>query len=266
MIFCRYNVGPHMLKETKPYSPSHYFTAWIVHIFTGSAAFIGLWSLLKIHQHQYTQALWLMAITVVIDAIDGTFARLVHVKSVLPKIDGALLDNIVDYLNYVITPCFFLLVKPDMLPGRYALLITVAITLTSAYQFCQADAKTPDHFFKGFPCYWNITVFYMYIFNTSMEANAIILSLFSILIFVPIKYVYPSRLDYLTKSRYLKQLMHSFSLIYGISSALILWHYPTIDPIWLGLSFGYIMMYLFLSFYRTYSPMILAKISVNRHS
>ena len=254
-----------MFKEKYTYRPTQYFTAWIVHLFTGSAAFIGLWSLLKIHEHQYTQALWLMAITVVIDAIDGTFARLVHVKSVLPKIDGTLLDNMVDYLNYVITPCFFLLVKPDMLPANYSLWIVFAITLTSAYQFCQADAKTPDHFFKGFPCYWNITVFYMYIFNTSMQTNALILAFFSLLIFVPIKYVYPSRLDYLTQSKQLKRLMHSFSAIYGVSSTLILWQYPTINSLWLVLSFGYIVLYLILSIYRTYSPMILAKISVHRH-
>ncbi len=52
-------------------------------------------------------ALWLMAITVFIDAVDGSLARAVHIKSVLPQIDGALLDNIVDYLNYVVTPSFF---------------------------------------------------------------------------------------------------------------------------------------------------------------
>ena len=99
-----------MQNEKHTYRPAQYFSAWIVHIFTGSGAFIGLWSLFKIHEHEYVFALWLMANTVVIDAIDGTFARLVHVKSVLPKIDGTLLDNIVDFLNYVIAPCFFLLV------------------------------------------------------------------------------------------------------------------------------------------------------------
>lgn len=254
-----------MQNKKQTYRPVQYIAAWIVHIFTGSAAFIGLWSLLKIHEHEYIFALWLMAITVVIDAIDGTCARLVHVKSVLPKIDGTLLDNIVDYLNYVITPSFFLLVKPDMLPPNIALFIVLAMTMTSAYQFCQADAKTPDHFFKGFPCYWNITVFYMFIFNSSMVLNAWILSLLCLLIFVPIKYVYPSRLDYLTESKSLKRIMHTFSMIYGISSTLILWEYPSIDTLWLVLSFGYIIMYLMVSFYRTYSPMILAKIAVHRH-
>jgi len=253
------------MSENKLYfSPMRHFSAWMVHLFTASGAFIGLWSLVKINEHQFTTALWLMGITIVIDAVDGAFARLVRVKSVLPNMDGALLDNVVDYLNYVITPCFFLLVKSDMLPSSWALLITLAITITSAYQFSQTDAKTPDHFFKGFPCYWNIVVFYMYIFNTSSQLNMVLLLTLCVLIFVPIKYVYPSRLDYLTESLQLKILMHCCSLTFGVSSALALWHYPYIHPIWLALSFGYVIMYLTLSVYRTCSPMIIAKINAKR--
>lgn len=253
-----------MTKRMLGYHPAHYLVAWAVHAFTASAACFGLLTLAKIYQHDYVQALWFMAVTVVIDAVDGTLARLVRVKTVLPNIDGALLDNIVDYLNYVITPCFFLFVKPDMLAADIKLLIIVAITIASSYQFCQSDAKTPDHFFKGFPCYWNIAVFYMFIFNTAMSTNAIILTLLCILIFVPIKYVYPSRLDYLTQSKTLKTMMHSFSLIYGISSALILWNYPEINPVNLAVSLGYVIMYLALSVYRTYSPMIISRMSAHK--
>ena len=246
------------------YHPLHYVAAWSVHAFTASAACIGVFSLVKIYQHDYIFALWLMLITVVIDAIDGSFARLVHIKKILPKIDGALLDNIVDYLNYVITPCFFLLVKPDMLPEKYSIFLIAAVTITSAYQFCQADAKTPDHFFKGFPCYWNITIFYMFIFNTSATTNAIILTVLSILIFVPVKYVYPSRLDYLTESKILKILMHFCSIIYTISSIVLLINYPNTNKIFLSLSLAYVAMYLFLSFYRTYYPLIKAKITSHK--
>lgn len=244
------------MTNSKPgYHPAHYLIAWTVHAFTASAAFFGLLTLVRIYQHDYLQALWFMAITVVIDAVDGSFARLVRVKSVLPGIDGALLDNIVDYLNYVITPCFFLFVKQDMLPDAVALLVIFAIIIASSYQFCQADAKTEDHFFKGFPCYWNIAVFYMFIFNTSMYINSLILAALCVMVFVPIKYVYPSRLDYLTNSRSLKLLMHFFSLVFGISLACILWSYPQVNHVCLALSIGYVIMYVCLSAYRTYSPL-----------
>lgn len=249
-----------------PYRPKQYIMAWLVHIFTASAAFFGIWALVKIQQHAYTDALWLIGITVFIDAIDGSFARKCHVKSVLPNLDGTLLDNIVDYLNYVIVPCVFLITKPEMLPPPFALLIVFLISVTSAYQFCQLDAKTPDHFFKGFPCYWNIVLFYMFIFTTSATANAVLLLALCALIFVPIKYVYPSRLDYLTQSFKLKLLMHTCSILYGISSALLLWHYPIIEPVFLSVSCGYIVLYLMLSFYRTYSPLITAKMDCKHPS
>jgi phosphatidylcholine synthase len=243
-------------------SCARYLAAYGVHLFTASGACIAIFTLERIYQQDYIVALWLMIITVFIDAVDGSLARLVSVKTITPKIDGALLDNIVDYLNYVVTPCFFLIVNNQMLPPGCALWLISLIVLTSSYQFCQDDAKTPDHFFKGFPCYWNIAVFYMYIFNTTPFLNALLLGLFCILIFVPVKYVYPSRLDYLTESKLLKILMHCCSAIYGISSMGLLVIYPNTNQALLVLSLGYIVMYLFLSFYRTYYPMIKAKMHI----
>ena len=97
-----------------------------------------------------------------------------------------------------------------------------------------------------------------------MTSNAWLLAILCVLIFVPIKYVYPSRLDYLTKSKQLKNLMHCCSLIYGVSTAILLLHYPKNDTFWLSISLGYVGLYLVLSMYRTYSPMIMAKISAAR--
>ena len=238
-----------------PVSLKQYIAAWSVHALTASTSIVGLLTLYHITQHQYVIAFWLMAIAIVIDGIDGTLARLVRVKEVLPKIDGALLDNIVDYLNYVITPCFFLITNATMLPDSIQWWIVSAIAMCSAYQFTQQDAKTPDHFFKGFPCYWNIVVFYMYLFQTSQATNVFILALLCILIFVPIKYVYPSRLDYLTNSKPLKLVMHLCSIAYGISSALLLYQFPEQNLFYVSLSLGYVLLYLLLSLYRTYYPL-----------
>ncbi len=248
------------------YSLLRHIAAWAVHLFTASAAFIGVMTIALIFQKDYINAFWLMGLAVVIDAIDGSLARLARVKTVLPSIDGTLLDNMMDYLNYVITPCVFLYVKPDMLPSGWTLAIIAVVTLTSAYQFTQADAKTPDHFFKGFPSYWNFAVFYMFILNTGMWTNLFILSLLSIMVFIPIKYVYPSRLDYLTDSAKLKVVFHCCSIIYAISSLFILFEYPTVSTLWLALSMAYIILYLSLSIYRTYFPMIKNKIIMRRQN
>lgn len=254
-----------MQTANNPFSYPQRLAAWTVHLFTALAAVVGFLTLVKVYHHEYMHALWLMALAIFIDAIDGTFARLVSIKSVLPSIDGALLDNMVDYLNYVITPMFFIYIKPDMLPVTYALIIVSIVILTSAYQFCQSDAKTPDHFFKGFPCYWNIALFYFFLFETSAATNAWILMVLSILVFVPIKYVYPSRLKYLTDSKNLRLLMHAYSFLYGLSVAILLWQYPNTSVFWLAVSLSYAVVYLYLSIYRTYYPMIKSKIKAKRN-
>lgn len=254
-----------MQTVTTSFSLVQRFAAWTVHLFTALAAVVGFLTLVQVYNHEYMHALWLIALAILIDAIDGTFARKVNIKLVLPKIDGALLDNMVDYLNYVITPMFFIYIKPGMLPDHLKLVVVSIVILTSAYQFCQSDAKTADHFFKGFPCYWNIALFYLFIFEASPITNTGILLVLSALIFVPIKYVYPSRLKYLTDSKELKILMHIYSFFFGLSLAVLLWQYPNTSIFWLAVSLSYAVVYLYLSVYRTYYPMIKSKIKAKRN-
>jgi phosphatidylcholine synthase len=35
--------------------------------------------------------------------------------------------------------------------------------VASAYGFCRVEAKTDDHYFLGFPSYWNVVAFYLYL-------------------------------------------------------------------------------------------------------
>lgn len=227
-------------------------SAWMVHVFTATAAVMGLMALMHIHQHHYLQAMWWMAAAVIVDALDGTLARKLHVKTIIPHLDGALLDNLVDFLTYVMVPCFFLYIHPDLLPQNTAIWSLSAVIIASAYQFCQIDAKTSDHFFKGFPCYWNIILFYMLILHTPAWLNQILLFCLSILVFVPIKYVYLSRIDFLNRWRFLKIAMHGLSILYGLSYVLILLSYPESNQLGLNISIYYAIFYAALSFYCTY--------------
>src|SRR5207253_224773 len=136
------------------------------------------------------------AYTVAVDSIDGTLARALEVKRVLPIVDGTRLDDIVDYFTYVIVPALFLL-HADLLPAGAAVPVALCPVLASAVGFSRIDAKTPDHFFTGFPSYWNIVAFYLWGLGWPRLANAAVVVAFSIAVFVPIRYVYPSR----TRSR-----------------------------------------------------------------
>lgn len=238
-----------------PYTLVQKTAAWLVHALTASTAVVGLLTLYAIYQGEYITALWWMGLAIFIDAIDGTFARLCHVKSVCPRIDGAMLDNIVDFVNYVITPCFLFLLDKPLLPDGWRLWIVAAIALASSYQFTQSDAKTADHFFKGFPSYWNIVAFYLILFATSPVINACILLTCVVLVFVPIKYVYPSRLDYLTSLPWLRKMMLLASLTYGVVSVALLWTYPEKHSALLLYTLAYIVFYLGFSLYRTFIPL-----------
>ena len=166
--------------------------AWLVHFYTALGAIVGFFSILVIEQGSFREAFFLMALTVVIDATDGTLARAARVKELIPWFDGNLLDEIVDYLNFVIAPCFFL-VHADLLPPQDSLWLAALPLLASAYGFCRTDAKTTDNFFLGFPSYWNIVVFYLYVLQAPLWINAFLIIALSILVFVPIKFIYPSR-------------------------------------------------------------------------
>jgi len=227
---------------------------WLVHAFTASGAYVGLLALLAIHQNKLLLAFWLMGGTILIDAVDGVFARLIKIKIAVPQIDGALLDNIVDFFTYTIIPAFFLLAVP-IVPVEWCFICVIAITLSSAYQFTQKDAKTSDHFFKGFPSYWNIAVFYLFFWQMNPWANFGIITGLAVLSFVPIKYVYPSRLDYLTHSRFLRLAMLVATIIWGAATAGLLGVYPQTNPVLVFLSMGYLILYVVISLYRTWVPL-----------
>ncbi|RDI44600.1 Phosphatidylcholine synthase [Aquicella lusitana] len=227
---------------------------WLVHAFTASGACVGLLSLLAIYERNLLLALWLMGAAIAIDAVDGMFARMIRIKEVVPEVDGALLDNIVDFVNYTIVPCFFLLVT-NLLPEYWRILCVMVITFSSAYQFTQVDAKTSDHFFKGFPSYWNIAVFYLFFWQMSPATNMTILLSLALLSFVPIKYVYPSRLDYLTDNKYLRFGMIVMTTLWGIATSGLLWLYPQSNHLLVAISVGYMLLYIGISLYRTWIPL-----------
>lgn len=167
--------------------------AWSVHFYTAVGAVLGFLALEAIARDQYALAFFWMAIAAFIDSTDGSLARHFRVRQVIPTFDGARLDDIVDYLNYVVVPVVLAYdsgLVPATTVGR---LVCAAPLLASGYGFCQVDAKTEDHFFKGFPSYWNVVVFYQYVLGTPVWFNVATLLVFSVLVFVPIRYLYPSR-------------------------------------------------------------------------
>ncbi len=216
--------------------------AWAVHAYTASGAVVGFLALRATFLGRARDAFLWMLVAVLIDATDGTLARAVEIKRVLPWFDGAKLDDIVDYFTFVIVPVVFLY-QLHLLPVSGTLFFVALPLLASAYGFCQAAAKTPDFFFTGFPSYWNIVAFYLHAGQTPLWLNGALICILSLFVFIPIRYIYPTRT---VPFRRLTNLLGG--LWVGVLLVL-LWQFPA-PSLWLVLlSLYYPLYYTVLSFY-----------------
>jgi phosphatidylcholine synthase len=114
--------------------------------------------------------------------------------------------------------------------------------MASAYGFAQTDAKTDDDYFLGWPSYWNVVALYLWLLDLSPAAGAAWVLLFSAAIFVPLKYIYPSKLRVLRNTTTVLGLVWGGLLLAAILS-------PDWDvTVWAArLSLAYIVYYLALS-------------------
>jgi phosphatidylcholine synthase len=165
-----------------------------VHAYTAFGAVLGFLALSAAFRGDFTTTFWMLALAFVVDASDGTLARRAHVKKVVPWIDGSLLDNIIDYLTYTVVPVA-VMVQPGILPDGLQW-TAMTVLLASAYGFSRTDAKGfVEHYFQGFPSYWNVMVFYFVVLETNPWVNLLFTLVFVVLVFVPMRWLYPSRME-----------------------------------------------------------------------
>ena len=214
--------------------------AWTAHIYTASGAVIALLATGMTFAHNFRAVFIYFVAATFVDATDGVLARTVKVRERLPHFDGAKLDDIVDYLMYAFVPALVVW-QADLVPAAFP--ICAAMVLSSAYGFSRGDAKvaSTDHFFTGFPSYWNIVVVYLYALQLSQRTNAIILAVFAILVFVPVRYVYPSRTVALKWPTLVLGTMWAIVFIW------IIWRLPAVDGPWTMISLVFPVYYFALS-------------------
>ncbi len=225
-----------MTTPTAPSRPPSVAAAVAVHVYTASGAVLAFAMVVAAMDGRTTTVLWLFLAAMVIDGTDGLLARRLRVKEATPGFDGALLDNIVDYLTYCFAPVVLLWTDGRVPDGVLAAVAALPL-LASSYQFCRADAKTDDNFFLGFPSYWNVVAFYVVVLELSPAVTTALLLVFSVLVFVPVKYVYPSR----TENWWYTNMAATAG--WFIAYAVIVAQLPDPNPVVVGLSLAYIAFY-----------------------
>jgi phosphatidylcholine synthase len=214
--------------------------AWLVHLYTASSAVLAFLATRAIFEYRFRDAFFWLAAAIVIDATDGVLARAARVSHRLPWFNGAKLDDIVDYLTYVFVPALFVW-RSLLVPDAWMLPVTGAMLLSSAYGFNREDAKTSDHFFTGFPSYWNIVVFYLFVMRLTPQVNAMMLLGLAALVFVPIRYLYP------TRTPRWRGATLALGIVWGIVMLAMLWQLPVVSGVLLWASFVFPLYYVTLS-------------------
>jgi phosphatidylcholine synthase len=216
--------------------------AWLAHFYTALGTTLALFATLAVFRGDFRAVFLTLTAATFIDATDGWLARALRVKEVLPGYDGGRLDDIVDYLTYVFVPVL-VLGAAALLPPGWEMAVGSVVLLASAYGFGQADAKvvTTDYFFTGFPSYWNIVVLYLYVWRLPPAVNAALLLVLAVLVFVPIRFVYPSRtLEF-------RGLTLTLGALWSLFVLVMIWRLPATDGPWAALSLVFPAYYTALS-------------------
>ena len=166
--------------------------AWAVHAFTASGIVLGFLALLSILQGDRIGVFIWLGLALFVDGIDGTLARRAKVREMTPQFDGATLDNVIDYFNYVAVPAM-MIYWFGFVPEGFEIPATCAIMAVSLYTFANLGVKSHDYYFVGFPALWNLVVLYFHVLQTDPWLNLGIIVACCILTFVPWKYVHPFR-------------------------------------------------------------------------
>ncbi len=219
--------------------------AGAVHVYTATGSVLGLLIVVAAVQGRVVAALWLGLAAMWVDGTDGMLARRLRVKELIPWFDGARLDDIVDYLTYVFAPVVLLWATGALPEGFWGWVLAALPLMASCYQFCRTDAKTEDHTFLGFPSYWNVVAFYAVVLDLGRPAVAVVLVVCSLLVFVPVRYLYPSR------TTALRTLSLALTAVWFATYAVLLVQYPDPHPLVVLLSLAYLVYYIGVSLWLT---------------
>lgn len=212
--------------------------AFSVHILTASGSFLAFLGVVAAAEHRFVDMFWWLGLALLVDGIDGPIARKVKVKEVLPNWSGDTLDNIIDYVTYVLLPAFALY-QSGMIGEPWSFVAAGLIVVSSAIYYADMGMKTEEYFFSGFPVVWNMIVFTLFVTDASANvALAVVLgSVF--LTFLPINFLHPVRVQRL------RPLNLGIFLLWSLLGCVaLLMHFET--PAWINVPFVISGIYLYV--------------------
>ena len=166
--------------------------AYAVHLFTATGAVFSMLAMLAAAKGAWSLMFLWLVVALIVDGIDGPLARRYHVTTYAAKVDGVLLDLIIDYLTYVFIPAFALF-QSGLLPGWTGWIAIIVITFSSALYFADTRMKNADGTFAGFPACWNMVALVVFAVEPGYWLTLVVVVGLSVAMFTPLKFVHPVR-------------------------------------------------------------------------
>ena len=166
--------------------------AYSVHLLTATGAVFAMLAMLAAVEEAWSLMFLWLVVAFAVDGVDGPLARKFHVGTHARKIDGELLDLIIDYLTYVFIPAFALF-SSDLLAGWTGWTVIILITFASVIYFADTRMKNPDNTFAGFPACWNMVALVIFAVEPPMGVILLISVALTVAMFTPLKFVHPVR-------------------------------------------------------------------------
>jgi phosphatidylcholine synthase len=166
--------------------------AFSVHLLTASGSFLAFLGVVAAAESRFVDMFWWLGLALFVDGIDGPIARKVQVREVLPNWSGDTLDNIIDYVTYVLLPAFALY-QSGMIGEPWSFVAAGMIVVSSAIYYADTGMKTDEYFFSGFPVVWNMVIFTLFVIQASATTALIVVSISVVFTFLPISFLHPVR-------------------------------------------------------------------------
>ena len=219
--------------------------AWLVHAYTTAGVVLALLMVHFAYQGEVRTVLWLFLAAMVVDGTDGMLARRWRVKELVPWFDGALLDNIVDYITYAFAPMVLLWTcgyLPERSLGRRGGRPAAGGLVLPVLPHRREDRRPLLH---GVPELLEHRGLLRRRLRAREVATTAVLLALTVLIFVPIKYVYPSRTETLWYTN--MALATALLVLFGAITSQL----PDVPFVLTGLSLAYLAYYVAISLWLT---------------
>jgi len=205
--------------ESAEKSISPRVAAFAVHVFTACGGACALLALIAAVGADWPKMFVWLGIALIIDGVDGTFARRLRTAELLPRWSGDVLDLVVDILTYVFVPAYAIATSA-LLPPVLAIPLGALIVVTGSLYFADRQMKTSDYYFRGFPALWNVAAFYLFLLKLPPRLGALAVVALAALTFVPFHVVHPIRIAHLRATTIVAMIIWALLAIIAVADGL----------------------------------------------